>query len=133
MEVLRFGEGDAWLLWPIPRSGCDLEYLIRAYVFVARVAIPPFDKVKECLSRAVRAGILLPPTGGRFELAPAWWERFTQIVDKHSPSECGITELDEFLGSGEWPQVAPDFALGEDEYRAAAGRVEQHHQSVFGR
>ena len=133
MATVHFGEGDAWLLWPIPKSGCDLEHLINVYVFVARDAIPPFGRVRECLSRAARVGVLLPPSGGRFQLAPQWEERFGQIVEQQSPTELGIMELDDVLASGEWPEVAPDFALDAEEYRGAAERVERHYASVFGR
>jgi hypothetical protein len=133
MEPVRFGDGDAWLLWTIPPGGCDLEHVLNVYVFVARDAVPMFGRVRECLSRAARAGILLSPAGGRFELAPAWQERFGQIVGRHSPTELGLMELDEFLAAGEWPPVAPDFALGEEDYRQAAERVERHYADVFGR
>jgi hypothetical protein len=133
MTPIRFGEGDAWLLWPVPSGGGDLESLVHSYVFIARDAIPPFGKVRECLSRAVRAGILLPPIGNYFELKREWAERFNQIVEKHSTTEDGIMELDEYLSSCEWPEVGPDFQLDENEYCFVAERVEKHFADVFGR
>lgn len=53
--------------------------------------------------------------------------------EKHSTSECGIMELDDYLGSGEWSQVGPDFAINEDEYRLVTERGERCYESVFNR
>jgi hypothetical protein len=132
MAAVNFVDGDAWLLWPIPKAGCDLEHILHVYVFIARDAVPQFGRVRDCLSRASRAGVLLPPTGGRFELAPLWAARFSEIVESHSPTECGIMELDEFLLAGEWPEVAADFSLEEGDYRCVAGVVERHNAILHG-
>ncbi|HJZ90278.1 MAG TPA: hypothetical protein VKE40_05355 [Gemmataceae bacterium] len=133
MEFVRFADGDAWLLWLIPSSGCDLEALLHSYVFAARAAIPPYTQVRECLARGVQAGVVMPPMGGRFALDPCWDKRFKQIVEAHSPSEYGIMELDEFLAAADRPAVGPEFELDEAEYRRAAERVDRHYAEVFRR
>jgi hypothetical protein len=131
--VVRFAAGDAWLLGLIPDAGCDLEALLSAYVFVARDAVPPYGRVRGCLARGVRAGVVLPPAGGRLALDSAWGERFRQIAAAHSASEYGLMDLDEFLAASDRPAVGPAFVLDEAEYRRAAERVDRHQAVMFGR
>lgn len=130
---VQFETGDAWLLWSIPACGCDLEYLIRVYTFTARAAIPSYDSLARCLSRAIRAGIMPAPVGGRYQLTSEWFERVHRLDDAYQASEYGLIEFEDEFVAREWPAAGEmDFTLSAGEYQQAADRVQRHHDRMFG-
>ncbi|AMV24444.1 hypothetical protein VT84_08605 [Gemmata sp. SH-PL17] len=75
--MVRFTEFDGYLLWCLPEPGCDLAYLIWAYTFLNRDAVPSYPQLAECLRRSVSTGAILPPVGGHFRLSPECGLGFT--------------------------------------------------------
>jgi hypothetical protein len=133
MSPVRFESNDAWVLWCVLPQGCDLEDLIRAYTFVARTAIPSYDNLAGCLSRAVRAGLMRVPENGRYRLTQDWHVRLHRLDEAYGAAEHGLIEFeDEFLAR-EWPAVdGVNFVLPPAEYQQAADGVRQYHAKVFG-
>jgi len=134
MSPVRFEPNDAWVLWCVLPHGWDLEDLIRAYTFLNRTAIPSYDELAGCLSRAVRAGLMPVPENGRYRVTADWYERLHRLDDVAPAPELGLLEFEEgFLGR-EWPVVSgAAFVLPAAEYQQAAERVRQYHAGVFGR
>jgi hypothetical protein len=134
VATVRFEANDAWVLWCVLRQGCDLEDLIRAYTFVSRTAVPPFDELAGCLSRAVRAGLMPVPENGRYRLAADWYDRLHRLDEAYGAAEVGLTEFEEQFLAQDWPAVGGiDFVLPAAEYQQAADRVRQYHARLFGR
>lgn len=61
MPAVRFQYPDAAILYCIPRFGTNLANLISCYTFFDRAAIPTYEAVSGCLSRATRVGMMRPP------------------------------------------------------------------------
>lgn len=119
--MVRFTDFDGYLLWCLPDQGCDLAQLIRAYIFINRDAASNYRELAACLERAVLAGVMTPPEGGRYRISPDWLPRIHRWDGQFAVSEDGMIAFAEWLSSGEWPVSCPaGYALGRDDYEAAA-------------
>lgn len=133
MSPVRFEPNDAWVLWCVLRQGGDLENLLRAYTVFARTAIPPYDELAGCLSRAVRAGLLPVPENGHYRSTPEWYDRLHRFDAASGGAELGLIEFEEEFLAREWPVAeGVDFVLPPAEYQQAADRVRRYHAEVFG-
>ena len=120
VTTVQFGRGDVWVLWCIPNMGCNLESLIHTYTFVARDAIPSYASLAGCLTRAVRAGLMSVPTGGRYILNPEWYARIHFLDEQFQAPEYGLGEFEDEFVVRDWPAADDaDFVLGTDEYQRA--------------
>src|SRR5689334_7172231 len=118
--MVRFTEFDACLLWCVPDPGCDLAYLIRAYIFLNRDAAPSYAELAGCLGRAVLAGVMPLPIAGHYQLTPEWHQRVHQYDEQYTVPEYGMVESAEVLPSCEWPVMTrTNFVLNRNQYEAA--------------
>lgn len=120
MGTVRFLFKDACILWCVHGDGCDLESLIHVYTFVDRAAVPSYEEMNGCLSRAVRAGIMLFPTGGRYRLTPKW----SAQMGEYPADVYGMVDFAEWLITQDLPDIGADFTLDQGEYRGAARAVQ---------
>ncbi|HEY1379832.1 MAG TPA: hypothetical protein VGF55_23720 [Gemmataceae bacterium] len=133
MAGIRFREDDPIILGCIPDQGCDLACILSIYTFVNRAAVPTYEEIGGCLSRAVRAGMMPPPAGGWYRLAPGWRARLHERDDRYSATEYGLFEVAEEFASQEWPELAGlAYTLDLAEYERAADAVGREHDRVFG-
>lgn len=119
-RMVRFTDIDGYLLWSLPDPGCDLAYWVLVYTFINRVAEPSYADLAGCLHRAVLAGALPPPVGGRYRFSPEWVPRVRQWDGQFPVSEDGMIAFAEWLSSRDWPVVNPaGFVLPREEYETA--------------
>ena len=87
-----------------------------------------------CLSKAVRAGLMPVPTGGRYILNPEWYARIHSLDERFQVFEYGLLEFEDEFIVRDWPVVDDaDCVLGTEEYQQAAGIVQRHPDHLFGK
>ena len=134
MAGVQFNRGDAAVLWCIPRNGCDLECLVDLYVFIERIAIPSYAEIAGSLSRAIRAGIMVPPLAGHLQLTTEWYGLFHQFDSMYAASELGMVEFADILISQEWLEASDfEYTLSPTEFDRAVQSVQKHLDQVFKR
>lgn len=121
------------MLYVIPKDGCDLSYLVTRYTCFNRVAVPGYEIVAGCLDRAIRAGIVRPPTDGRYVVNPAWFARIHDRLTELSASEHIALDFSVELEAADWPEVGKAFVLDEAEYRKAEESTKRYLDELFGR
>jgi hypothetical protein len=131
--MVKFQYPDAALLYCIPVRGCDLRYLVPAYVFFDRTSVPSYETIAGFLSRASIAGIIFPPTTGadRYRVRPDWYARIHDRDVKFTASEYAAADFSEELEDAEYPEVGSDFSLDEQEYREAADCAQERLDRLF--
>ncbi|MCE9567135.1 MAG: hypothetical protein K8U57_34465 [Planctomycetes bacterium] len=131
MAGVRFQYTDAAILFCIPEPGCDLEYLVQRYTCFERIAVPTYETVAGCLSRAVRAGAMPFPADGHYRLVPEWYSRVHERDGEFAASELAMIEFSEMLEAQVWPEVGTaEFTLDQAEFRRAADSTKAYIDSL---
>lgn len=128
---VRFQYADAAILFCVPEAGCDLNFLVQRYTFFERIAVPDYQVVSGCLSRAVRAGAVPVPTAGQYSLTPEWYVYIHQRDGEITPSELAMIEFADELEAHEWPIIGPEFVLPTDEFERAAEHTRRYLDALL--
>lgn len=132
MNTVRLNDYDILILWSLPKPGCDLLYLLRSYHHSQRAAIPSYDDLSACFTRAVHAGLMKFPQADKFELFPESYQQLHAWDDRYSAGEEGIWEHGDELSERNWPIVeSREFLLNRKDYDAAVAGFDRHWQKVL--
>jgi hypothetical protein len=124
---------DFAILFCIPKAGCKLDYLVERYTCFERIAVPSYNVVAGCVGRAVRAGAMPVPVGGKYRLTPEWFARIHGRDAEFAASELAMVECADEMQGREWPAVGPEFVLPEAEFEQAAEHTRRFLDELFGR
>lgn len=90
---------DAYLLWSLPRGGCDQAAWLRTYEFLNRTAAPSQREFHHFVTRAGAAGILRKTFEGRYSLTPEWSSLIEVLSRQSQPPEEGMITFADWLSS----------------------------------
>lgn len=96
--TVRFREGDASVLWCIPKEGGDIACTLHLLVLVERIAPPSFEHFVDCMTNALQAGIV-EIIGNEFRVTDDWYATIHAADDV---SDVPSLEFQKILLANEW-------------------------------
>jgi hypothetical protein len=117
---VEFTPFNVIFLWCVPKRGATLRNIVQSYCFINRDAAPNYEVLNQCISKAIKAGILKALPDHTYRLDDDWYARLHRFDQSASNEFDSMSQFEEtFLGRG-WPCVSDlEYTLDAKEYHRA--------------